>query len=355
MEIVDNTTATSSTVQIQDPFAPIWAAIVAKNETENWSSRRTIAIPNEGLVNCSLPNDVEVVQVQNDLDDFSSFCSESNDAIVSTIIRNFGSNPQSNFELSYFINGQDTITETFTGTIAAGEEVIYDFVTPLSITKSGYYMLTIMTRLVGDDNPANNEATINFYAIADLTSLNFEEGFETNSAIPEGWFITNQDNNITWAERDGIVGSDGNDTRAFFVNNYDYEDTGEIDIITTEVFDLRNTDDPLLTFDLAKALFSNSDLDGLRVEISVGCEENFSVKYNKEGQNLATLPNPESSFYVPENEAEWRNEQIDLSDYSGEVVQIRFVNINDFGNNTCLLYTSPSPRDLSTSRMPSSA
>ena len=29
--------------------------------------------------------------------------------------------------------------------------------------------------------------------------------------------------------------------------------------------------------------------------------------------------------------------------------------INSEGANTCLLYTSPSPRDLSTSRMPSSA
>ena len=31
------------------------------------------------------------------------------------------------------------------------------------------------------------------------------------------------------------------------------------------------------------------------------------------------------------------------------------VTINQSGNYTCLLYTSPSPRDLSTSRMPSSA
>ena len=29
--------------------------------------------------------------------------------------------------------------------------------------------------------------------------------------------------------------------------------------------------------------------------------------------------------------------------------------LNDDGNHSCLLYTSPSPRDLSTSRMPSSA
>ena len=30
-------------------------------------------------------------------------------------------------------------------------------------------------------------------------------------------------------------------------------------------------------------------------------------------------------------------------------------NYGSAGSNTCLLYTSPSPRDLSTSRMPSSA
>ena len=33
----------------------------------------------------------------------------------------------------------------------------------------------------------------------------------------------------------------------------------------------------------------------------------------------------------------------------------RSVDINGIGMYTCLLYTSPSPRDLSTSRMPSSA
>ena len=35
-------------------------------------------------------------------------------------------------------------------------------------------------------------------------------------------------------------------------------------------------------------------------------------------------------------------------------LDIKFVNMNDM-LNACLLYTSPSPRDLSTSRMPSSA
>ena len=42
-----------------------------------------------------------------------------------------------------------------------------------------------------------------------------------------------------------------------------------------------------------------------------------------------------------ENNSEWLDELINQ--------------IEDMKNNICLLYTSPSPRDLSTSRMPSSA
>ena len=41
---------------------------------------------------------------------------------------------------------------------------------------------------------------------------------------------------------------------------------------------------------------------------------------------------------------------------SGPHIKDAFIhNLNQKGINTCLLYTSPSPRDLSTSRMPSSA
>ena len=55
----------------------------------------------------------------------------------------------------------------------------------------------------------------------------------------------------------------------------------------------------------------------------------------------------------------------EVGDYQGRIGQVDFaeVTVNEFdlvgqGNElacACLLYTSPSPRDLSTSRMPSSA
>ena len=45
----------------------------------------------------------------------------------------------------------------------------------------------------------------------------------------------------------------------------------------------------------------------------------------------------------------YASEEADLTD--GLIKQVETIDIP----NTCLLYTSPSPRDLSTSRMPSSA
>ena len=44
-----------------------------------------------------------------------------------------------------------------------------------------------------------------------------------------------------------------------------------------------------------------------------------------------------------------------VEDLSGKEVAQRLYQYSVLGAETCLLYTSPSPRDLSTSRMPSSA
>ena len=60
--------------------------------------------------------------------------------------------------------------------------------------------------------------------------------------------------------------------------------------------------------------------------------------------------------YIAEFNEPWAIEQLDdqsilLTEKSGQMWRV-----DDAGNRTpCLLYTSPSPRDLSTSRMPSSA
>ena len=41
--------------------------------------------------------------------------------------------------------------------------------------------------------------------------------------------------------------------------------------------------------------------------------------------------------------------------FNQEIEPVEFIQDNEVHSHYCLLYTSPSPRDLSTSRMPSSA
>ena len=91
----------------------------------------------------------------------------------------------------------------------------------------------------------------------------------------------------------------------------------------------------------------------------------------------AIWPMPQFYFQVM-----WGSQEINFSEISGldnekQIIEYRHGNSKSFypikmpgigkvnnvsmkrgvfvGDNTCLLYTSPSPRDLSTSRMPSSA
>ena len=51
----------------------------------------------------------------------------------------------------------------------------------------------------------------------------------------------------------------------------------------------------------------------------------------------------------------WLRERANGEEYLDKGTQQRLFDPTFLSNNICLLYTSPSPRDLSTSRMPSSA
>ena len=72
--------------------------------------------------------------------------------------------------------------------------------------------------------------------------------------------------------------------------------------------------------------------------------KNASISYSKDGCLI--------------DEKNWtskNNHSIELSENIINLTNKNNLNVNDLDYISCLLYTSPSPRDLSTSRMPSSA
>lgn len=333
MEIAGTTSLNSITIPIDNPNDEIWFAVAARNNTLGWKSRRSNALfYGGGLLNCSLTNDMALISINNDPSEFNYVCDDS-PVIVKATIANTGLDAQSNFTMRYQINSEDPVDETYNGTLTPGQQALFEFSNPIELNSPGEYVLTVSIINPGDQNPSNDSAQLEFFATIDAVSINLTEDFETNGFPPPGWIIINPDESTTWVQRDEIIGSNGNLSTTSFINNYTYNAAGEEDIFQTDIYDLKFATSAVLNFDLAKAQYNATFSDALRVDISIDCGMTFSTIYFKDGQELATVPNSTSNW-IPNSSSNWRTESIDLSDYLGEYVQFRFVNINGYGNST---------------------
>ncbi len=332
MEVAGSSNTVNVTIPITNPLAPMWYAVVAKNNTLGWESRRTIASFHPGgLLNCSLPNDLEMTVINNSIGDFSAACNSGGPANVSVTITNTGINSQSNFPVSYKVNSNTPVVETYTGTIASGQQVTYVFATPVTGFTNGASTLTCTVSLSGDQIASNNVQILSFSNQMTASAIPFIETFDP-SGIPSLWTIVNADGQITW-ELDNVVGSSGTSTNVYGVNHYSYNNAnGEEDIIQTEVYDLP-AGATVLTFDLAKAQYSATYTDELRVDISTDCGTTYQPIYQKAGTVLETIPY-QTSNWTPSIASHWRNESIDLTAFTPGKAIFRFVAINGYGNGT---------------------
>ena len=141
-----------------------------------------------------------------------------------------------------------------------------------------------------------------------------------------------------------------------------------------EKIDIVNwSEDPaiLVSNALSPAEVQRVNVDSERKKLDVILtEENLSKAIGRRGQNvrLATkLLNYEINIMTDAEDSERRQlefkektenfvKNLELDETLGQLLVAEgFSTIDDIKDSSCLLYTSPSPRDLSTSRMPSSA
>ena len=276
-------------------------------------------------------------QIGNSVGDFSPLCTGTEDVVVLAVLKNSGSEPQSGFEISYQLNDGNTVTETYDDTLMPDEEVTYSFEQILTISEPEEYTLSMTVNAANDENDFNNSASLDFFSAVASIAINFDEDFEGNpgNTLPDGWSVINDDESFTWEGFDGIVGSDNNTTSAAFVNHFIYTNHDAEDFLLTEFYDLTSLSEAFLTFDLAKAQFSPSFIDDLRVDISTDCGGSYTEIYFKTGLDLSTLPNYDTTFiWEPTSSEHWRTEEIDLQAYIGNHVQFRFVSVNGNGSST---------------------
>ena len=200
----------------------------------------------------------------------------------------------------------------------------------IEFTTPGTYNVTLDVSNVN----GTSSSTINSYIEVGLSAATpLVETFQSGTFPPVKWDLDNPDLATTWEERTNISGAGGTNTNAAWMDNFTYNAAGEEDGLLTEKIDLTSSISPAMTFDVAYAPYSATFWDGLRIDISTDCGQTFTpTTYFKENLDLATVP-VNVANWTPANAGEWRNDTLDLTSAAGNVVVLKFVNINGYGNS----------------------
>lgn len=95
-------------------------------------------------------------------------CELSDSEIISTSIKNWGTNPETNFYINYRVDGGTVISELFTSTIDVGELIDYDFISGADLSADGTHYIEAWTSLPADEYPGNDSSensTDNLYSV----------------------------------------------------------------------------------------------------------------------------------------------------------------------------------------------
>jgi hypothetical protein len=104
----------------------------------------------------TVPNDMGVTAISG----ISTGCGLTNQETIRVTINNTGTASQTNFPVSYQINNQTPVTETFTGTVASLGTATHTFAAKANLSATGTYTIMAKTLLPGDGYAANDAITI---------------------------------------------------------------------------------------------------------------------------------------------------------------------------------------------------
>jgi len=75
---------------------------------------------------------------------------------VTVIVKNYGTDPQSNFDVWFTLDGGTAVTETISATINGGDTYTHTFAVTVDLSAYGSYEFESCTDLTGDENPGND-------------------------------------------------------------------------------------------------------------------------------------------------------------------------------------------------------
>ncbi|MGM0650347.1 MAG: T9SS type A sorting domain-containing protein [Bacteroidota bacterium] len=213
-----------------------------------------------------VPDDAGVLSIAGISDD----CGLSSESISCTI-KNFGTDSISDFDVAYAVDGGAQTVENFPDTLAYGEEATFTFSDPADISAEGEHVVQAYSLLAGDTNNTNDTAQITVLNIPVISTLPYEEGFETTDHYWTGtgsWArgIPVDTNTINTAyEGDYVAGT----------NPEGYAEASESSTFASPCFDFSGTGGISLSF----AVWHEPSMlgDNMGIEISVDGGATWSV------------------------------------------------------------------------------
>ncbi|MFN3875085.1 MAG: M36 family metallopeptidase, partial [Flavobacteriales bacterium] len=253
---------------------------------------------------------------------------------VRAVVRNYGAGAQSNFPVRYRVNGGAWVTQTVPGPLAAGAATTVTFTAPFTLGAAGAHILEVETALATDLYAPDNRRSRTITVANGVTVMApHTEGLSAASPTPTGWALQNPDNSYTWTTVVPAIGPGPScaSSRAWTIDNYNYNGIGQEDRLITPMVNLAFLTASRLRFDHAYARYSSALFDGLRIDLSANCGANWTTIFNQSGAALATAPD-NTGPYAPANCAQWRANDLSIGAYDGQTVMARFVAINGYGN-----------------------
>ncbi len=268
-----------------------------------------------------------------DVNDNGLTCASSIAATVE--ISNLGNSNITSVHFSYDINGSTPSNFVWTGTLPPGstETISLPAITTTAYGKLG---LTIIASITGQPNEYDHYNNRWYYTInrREPTVLPFVDGFEDGFSLND-WFVQNPDDATTW---DTVSTSGLNwSSSSAWVECYNYSPRDDQrDGLVSPLLQMPNTTEPVrLLFDVSyqKRSSSITAQDTLLVNVSTDCGVSFDDEvYRRSADELSTNDTAQLNF-MPEFEWDWRRDSVDLSQFAGTDVLLRFESINRKGNN----------------------
>ena len=116
-------------------------------------------------------------------------CGLSANTPVSVVLRNFGTNPVSNFPVRFRVGSGAVVSQNFNGVLAAGETATFNFTQGANMAAAGIYTLRVWTGLEGDILALNDSSRISVAkSIVPTSPVNLIPYIGNNlPAVNTGW------------------------------------------------------------------------------------------------------------------------------------------------------------------------